>query len=1025
MHIQRPTVIFSNQLEVLAEELGKRLWYQGGDPFALRSVFLPHYGMKSYLQKFFATTRSVASGVMYQGLWDGMKSFHKDFIFPSSLALSFAVEKALREVLLDEKEKELHQYLCGGEDEKKLQWIAQELASMFHMYAHFEPEAFRQWQESGYSWQQKVWYFVCQEHPSWSFLSDALRRDTKYKTQELHIFAFSYIPSHCYAFLCQFPVTFYFLSPCTMFWEDLCSDRERLYLEKKMEKGKVKLQVQKQLQFYLGNTHPILANFGRVGRVLLAQFGQKECFIEEKYRENFAPGVLGKLQKTLLHLEEVEEKTTCSSGEETIVCLSSTSRLREVEVLFQMLQNLMLQHRVEPNGVLVLVPNLQKYLPYIHMVFGSSSSHLDYAIHGLPSQGDGAIITRTFLSILDQRFSLDSVFAFLSIPCVACSWDIPLEDLGYFHDRLSQMYIRFGWNEEQQQAFCGHKTKGSWEEGFRRIGIVLSMEQNEEHSCIAWSQVETLGQIMQAVEHLYMQMKPICYGENMSFAQWSLLWEAFFLRYVDQEDMVLELQLLRQELSHMQDEVFSFASFRRALEGACSAKKHSFQGSHLQAVQFVSLEIGHAYPADIIAVLGCEEEMLSLSEKKNSFVISGRKQPTRAEELRYYFLELFLHARCCLVFSYVRVAEQDQKIQGPSCLIDEITSYLDSSFLFDTEPKVPSLRLMHHHPCLPFDRSYFSEKANTFGSEEAFSLAMAYYGEKRREPSFFLGECAVENMRSIDVSQLLDFAKNPLRFYCKEILGLSLPFSYKQDQDVFLSPFMKKQALEEMFFVGKAKNGAFPIGRWGRQAQAELQADKDMGEQSLRQWGIKKEEIFSIECIEGITIPQKERGRLLLPSIQVFVAEFGTVSVQGQIQYVSSQGIIFLQKQKPDYLTAMWPSILMFLYWADKMGWERQGLFLLDGTNLILQNIDSIVSLQAYLYWFFLAQQKPCLFPTEHFLSIDKKSVPNTGIWIDPYLSWVERRDGKIDWDREKTTWERVGKEAYASLIRCVTDEEV
>ncbi|MBS0627838.1 MAG: exodeoxyribonuclease V subunit gamma, partial [Verrucomicrobia bacterium] len=333
---------------------------------------------------------SISTGVEYKVLVEGAKDLieGKEERFPSELALFFAIEQEIYTILEEASADfpEVRQYVGSKKDEAKIQWLSYELAQLFYEYGVFESKVLVHWLAKK-GWPQEIWKRVFSKFSRWRSLSEFLPSQ-KGRQDSIHLFGFSHIPSHLYDFFCKFCVKFYFLSPSEMFWEDLCSDRERIYLEKTMEKGRVRLQVQEQLRFFLTKTHPLLANWGKTGRPLLARFGQMECYLEERYQKDEAKSILAHVHNSLLELEDNEEKKQVSASDMSILCISASSKLREVEILLQTLKELMQKSSIEPKDVLVLASDLKAYLPYIHMVFGSKESSFSYSIHGLFSKKD-------------------------------------------------------------------------------------------------------------------------------------------------------------------------------------------------------------------------------------------------------------------------------------------------------------------------------------------------------------------------------------------------------------------------------------------------------------------------------------------------------------------------------------------------------------------------------------------------------------------------------------------------------------
>lgn len=1071
---KRPTVYFSNKLEQMAECLGKELWQNGEDPFVKRTVILPHHGLKSYLSTYFARHPdwSISAGIEYKVLVEGVKGLLQpgDQRFPTEIALSFAIEQEIYKILEEEPSSEffaeLRQYVDSKENGEKVQWIACELAHLFYEYGVFESKALLYFLTQK-GWKQEIWKRVFSRFPRWRALSEILCLQKGGGQELIHLFGFSHIPSHFYDFFCSFPVKFYFLSPSEMFWEDLCSDKERIYLEKKMEKGRVRLQVQEQLRFFLTKTHPLLANWGRVGRPLLARFGQMECYLEERYEKDFAPGVLGQIQNSLLDLEdEYEEKKEISSDDLSMLCISAPSKLREVEVLLQTLQELMHGSDIEPKDILVLTADLKAYLPYIHMIFGSAGSPFSYSIHGLFSRKDPRMGITSFLPMIEARFDLESVLAFFALPSVMNKLDFTEQNIACFRKWFEKTHTLWGLSSAHKR-YCLQKTspteiylpdsleEGTWEEGIKKLLNGLAIEDKGASFFIEWTQAELLGRFIQVMEKLEEELKPVYEEEKKTFVYWvSFLrrWSKSFLTITKtEEDLLEDLEALTEELQGTLDFILPFSSFVRAIENHFQQKKESFQSSYLQAVKFISLEMGSAYPAKIIYVLGCDEE--SFPKRQKIFCLEEttkyKETPSLSDQARYIFLELLLHARSSLVFSYPRISSQDQKPQGPCRMIEELFGYLDTRFFFSGETLKPFEVFKRNHPSLNFAKEYFqlNSKGKIFSSL-SFLLAKSYYlREKQSLPIFFPSwQEKIESRENlstptiIEISKIQDFAKNPVRFYFKEKLGIYFEFSAKQDKEFFLSPLMQKKitkralggSLEEVIPMAR-KLGELPLGKLGAMAEKDLIEESRKWKKSLQGFHLQEQDLFSIELIEGVSKWEERDDRILGPALTVEVEGVGPVAIQGHLAHASTKGLLWLGKKKREEYAILWPSFLIFLCVAEKFGWEKECLFVQEGKKLSMGPKDPFDALAKYLKLYFRALQEPCpIYPKLSVALLDsneeewkKKMMPSSYDlgFSDPYEQWIEKRDPPPCSAHVQKEWQKDWEEVFSIFSEGVGEE--
>ncbi len=1059
MHMEkRPVVYFSNQMEMLAEILGEELFLLGGDPFKKRLVLVPHHSLKSYLSSFFARHPkwNISIGVEYKTLLEGLMTLlvkEKEFVFPTQLGISFAIEEDL--------------FSNRAEDDEKIRWLAEELSSVFYEYSLFEPKALEKWLKTK-GWKQDLWCRLFSTEGKWKSLAEALLQN-RTEGSAIHLFGFAHLPAHFFDFFCKGDPRFYFLSPSKMFWEDLCSDKERIYLEKKMVGNKVRLQVQEQLSFLLKQTHPILANWGKVGRDLLTRFGQKECYLEEAYVDSETSGLLSFLQKSLLDLEDSLEKEEVSFSDNSFLCISASSKLREVEVLLETIQELLFDGRKQPKDIVVFSSNLEEYIPYIHAVFGNAKCPFSYSMHGLPSSFVSEEVKgiEFFFSLIESRFDKESVFDFFSYPSVMKKWGFTLKDLGLFHNWIEKAHVLSGLSSTHRRS-CIDKVwpegvastslpeGGSWIEALQRLILGLAIDPGRGFydelpihpiSIVDWIDAEILGKFMEVILALQEAVKPIYGEEKKTLRGWSLLvkeWlDAFFFKSVKADSLIEGLHSLEQELNS--DFLFSFASFKRALKAYFIEKKESFQSSHLQAIKFLPLALGGSYPSKVIYILGCDEESFPKKEIRSCLdETKGYKQtPSLGEQSRYLFLELLLNAREHLIFSYVRISLQDQKAQGPSRLLEELMSYIDLRCFFLESKKKPSLIFTRHHPAIAFSKEYFKLGSPfTCFSPMQFSLAKRYYQAHKKNPvPFFpfwqkkVEIVASHNTPSIlEIRKIQDFAKNPVRFYFKEVLGMFFDFIPPKDTEFFVSPLIKSKikkaainhSLDEATLLAE-KRGEVPLGRFGLLGLQEIEEETLEWKENLASFELTEAQLFSIEFIEGVEKVFLEKGKILSPPLTVDVDGIGKVLLIGKLSFISPRGFLWLGKKKKEEYPILWPSYLLFLCVAKDLGFDEECLLVEEGKKFPIHPKDPKVWLSKYLALYFRSLKEPCpIYPKWFFafLSKDKeefkKKIQPTFYesgFEDPYEEWILKRDPLLSVDHIEKEWKEQWLDAFSLFL--------
>ena len=176
--------------------------------------------------------------------------------------------------------------------ERRITALSEALASLFVKYGLYGGAMAAEWElnASVSEWQQLLWKKIYESslwnYPARSLLGDLDKKVFQRETH-VHLFSMSYVPKVQHQFLMRFsehlPVRYYLLSPCSVFWSDIKSDRESERIQKFWKrKGGSAAQLD-ELDGYLQDRNLLLANSGRLGREMAHQIEENEGAAREEY----------------------------------------------------------------------------------------------------------------------------------------------------------------------------------------------------------------------------------------------------------------------------------------------------------------------------------------------------------------------------------------------------------------------------------------------------------------------------------------------------------------------------------------------------------------------------------------------------------------------------------------------------------------------------------------------------------------------------------------------------------------------
>lgn len=989
-------VVLSNDLHLLADRLAEDFFAQGSHLFERRLIVVVDSAMKEFLLYRLAHNPKlqIAAGIeilpLNQAVADLLEfsSPLKNKRIPTFLELSVAIEEELLQK--EEIMPVLTKYLHADDPEKKrrkISSLSSELARLFGKYGLYAEHSLPKWLKQE-GWQQTLWKAIFSSDSAWTYPLEALGRGSgKIFSGKLALFGFSYLPRIYLHFFHTFLATLYPLSPCAHFWEDFSSEKERMKIRHK----RLKKEVRTEIDQYMQESHPLLGNWGKLGREMARSFHGFVLHEEEHYKEPEGKDALASLKRSLLTLEE----PVFLAESVQIQLHSASSQLREIEILRDTIETLMHEHNEKadplfPRDILVVAPNIEKYASYIQMVF--SKSDLPFSIAGLPLSYVSEAL-RGFLQLLQlpqERFSLSSLF-----------------ELFMNHS----FYKRQGWDIEQihrlrtwcEQAEIDRDLSGevnSWREGLKRLVHGLAMKSPSLNAwpieIIPLSETSLFNQFLELFSNLQSDLELFTIDRKIGewFALLLKIAERYFTFEWEREPFFQELKSLSQFARHFGQEKWNRLNVDKILSHLAQKPTAEIHSSQMQKIRFLPLQFQTLPPARLIWCLGMDETSFPRSDQRTSLSFPFEKEdyaPSQAEEDRSLFLELFLKAQEYLFFSYERIDKEDGKQRTPSFLIEELNQYL-------TKRGMSKGMFTFDHPTFPLDALYFSKESRVKRwLSRDYLAAKAYYSEHKQAPPL-LSSCVFSSHLNqeiyIDIRHLKKCAQHPIKFYCNETWKIYLKEKEDPEEKRFLLSHLRialirkkrmtqsldalKQQLEG---EGKLPQGLFREAAWQMVEEELLEYER-----GLQRWGIDPSDVkshsLSMDVGSQLTLPLSN-GRI--------------VHLVGEIDNCCAKGLILHSKGAFKELVQIWPLYLIFccLYPA-----SHQILCTKRETILGFPLEDPYHLLAAYIEYYLAAKESPSPFIPDWASSILQKDLKklekqmnNSVERADPYLHYFHYRN--------------------------------
>ena len=525
----------SNDLDVLKGILLSLMQQNPPSPFEREAILVQSQGMAHWLKLNIAAGLGVSAQLEFplpfSFIWQVFNRLRPDLPERSHFDKQLMVWKLMR--LLpglvagaddDHPCKAIAHYLDNDEQGIKCYQLAQTIADVFDQYLVYRPDWLLAWEAgenqiegadvSRHPWQPVVWRALVADSEQRGHslahrarlmeqLADLVRRYPERLAdlpKRLFVFGIAALPGSYWQVLDAISsvveVHFFLLNPCRNFWGDIVDDRRRLRI----------LQRQPEAAAYLDRGNPLLASWGQLGRDFLTLVHDTELALDveawvDTDQSLDEMNLLQSVQHDILELQDRQQaaftaealqhsrfKQVVLPDDDSLKLVSAHSPLREVQRLHDQLLNWFSRHpELNPRDVVVMVPDIDAYAPYIDAVFasvdqsvGGNSLRIPWAIADQSILMENPLI-ETFLSLLglaESRLTITEVQDWLDVAAIRGRFGIAQNELDTIKDWLARANIRWGLDGAQRGRLgLPVFEQNSWRKGLRQLLLGLMIPE--------------------------------------------------------------------------------------------------------------------------------------------------------------------------------------------------------------------------------------------------------------------------------------------------------------------------------------------------------------------------------------------------------------------------------------------------------------------------------------------------------------------------------------------------------------------
>jgi exodeoxyribonuclease V gamma subunit len=754
-------------------------------------------------------------------------------------------------------------YLGDGSDDRRLLQISRALADCFDQYTIFRPELVLSWDDGADDcWQAELWRAInknCRGGHRAALLRSLQQHVTSGAPprgalpRRISIFGISYLPPfHLEALRllstwCD--ITFYLLNPCGEYWGSIISAKKKSRLT-------LMSAPPEEAEEYYETGNPLLSSLGTLGQEFfetLLDFGFDEEHLEgttssptqphphpnlpleregTKTTESvLAPSLLATIQHDILTLFDrpsIADKTCLAPDDRSIQIHSCHAPLREMEILYDNLLAIFDElHDLESRHIVVMIPDIESYAPYISSVFGSRSSGrppLPFTIADRSIRRESPFI-EAFLKIPDlasSRFALHEMLDFLESPVVMKRFDFDEDELITLRGWLTDCSVRWGLDADHRSrlGFPGYDDF-SWQAGLDRLFLGYAMAPDDAatfggilpYPACSGKQAETVGKLAEFIAVLR-RISGRLNGRHTT-PQWVdiLAQVATELLLPGEDDsggslaVAKALHSLREAATlHGFSQPLALDAVRDHLAETLgkSGGGYGFMGG---AITFCAMLPMRSIPMRVIWLAGMNDGQFPRTERPPGFSLmnGARRRGDRSlrDEDRYLFLEALMAAEDRFCISFTGQNNRDNSLLPPSVLVAELNDYITQGFV---EPDgVTAASVLVRQRLQGFSSQYFDghdPRLFSYDRETCHALeARRLQGLTSRQ---FIPEplpLDADVPLQIDLRQLTRFFANPAAAFLQQRLKVSLfnPADEPEDSEPFaLDPLARYSLSQEL-----------------------------------------------------------------------------------------------------------------------------------------------------------------------------------------------------------------------------------
>lgn len=814
----------SNKIEYLINFIVKNINKRKKNPFDKDIIIIQNKDITEWLQIKIAEKIGISANISFQYPMEFFSSlFQKNTKNKIKNIKKTQISWFILKIILNSQNKSelglFKKYIEKKNKIEKINKISEHISKLFQKYLIHKPEWINIWKknkiinslDNNQKWQKYIFISLINEIKKNNindFFTPYILKKLEKKYYFKNIFSNKKLPKKIIIYRIEnFPVLYFKIIKKIEKYIDIYITHFNPFKNSKLLFFDKNIKKKKNLNKENIKTKPLIYSFEKIIKKnisILSEF--KKYKIKNAFLNYKRDCLLHHIQQDILNIENYEKqlykkkfflknikKRKIKKSDLSLTFHSCNNKQKEIEILYYYIINLLRKKNIKPKDIIVMVPNIDQYTPYINSIFGiiTEKYSLPFKILDQNLIKNNTIL-KIFIMLIKLKkkdFTNEKIFKLLEIPELSSKFNIEKNQINLLKKYIHESGTCFNIHNESKNK----KRQNTWSFGFKRmiLGYIMKNKYNTWNGILPYNSnqelsIELIEKFFKFIESIKKWNKilnkekkiyewiPICKKLLKKFFTFNKKNQSILNFIIKEWNNILE-EGKKTKINCKIPISIIYNKFQKNIKNI-KKNKHFFSNN----INFCNFNKTRNIPFKVICLLGMNHLSYSLINKNTEFDLIKKKINNEKYQNQYFFLENLILASHFLFISYIKNNIYNHDKEYPSQTVSELINYISNSFYitrknFSNSSK-NSINIKEY--IIKKYKNIFFEKNILYHKNKKKEIKKI---EKKNEKKIHIKTIKKEkNKNTVTLDELLYFYKHPIKnFFNKQ---LNINFSTKEIQ---------------------------------------------------------------------------------------------------------------------------------------------------------------------------------------------------------------------------------------------------